>query len=148
LLASRSISVTGSRGLRRFANERWRKILSPAPYLYLGIAAARPSNCYVTTASDSGWLLAGSRKAAFAGGPKIERRRSTRSRRNSSRSFSITACPIRPASRQPGGSYPELKLKLLAMPLPRSCNSTADTDPDWPAHPSCCERSSPSSSRH
>jgi len=56
-----------------------------APPFHSIIAAARPSKCYVTTASDSGWLPAGSRKAAFAGGLKRRTRRSTHSKRNSSR---------------------------------------------------------------
>src|SRR5262245_40701003 len=42
-------------GLRQSANGSWRKILSPALFLSLGIAAARPSKCYVTTGSDTGW---------------------------------------------------------------------------------------------
>ena len=41
-------------GLQQFANGSWRKILSLALFLSLEIAAARPSKCYVTTASDSG----------------------------------------------------------------------------------------------
>ena len=48
-------------------------------------------------------------------------------------------CPIRPASRQPGGSCPALKLKPPMIPFPFSCNSTANTDPDYFARPFCCE---------
>jgi len=110
-----------------------------APPFHSIIAAARPSKCCVTTASDSISSPAGFRKAAFAGGPKIKTRRSTHSRRNSSRSFFIMACPIKPALRLLGGSYPVLKLKPPAIPLPHPCNSTADTDPDCFARPSCCE---------
>src|SRR5262249_6718173 len=44
---------------------------------YSEIAAARPSKCCVTTASDSISSPVGFRKAAFAGGPKIKTRRST-----------------------------------------------------------------------
>src|SRR5262245_46158650 len=136
---SRSISVVGSMGLRQFANGSWQKIPSLAPYSCLKIVVALLSKCYVTMASDFGWLLAGSRKDAFAGGPKIKMRSSSHSRRNSSRSFFITACQIRLASRPPGGNYPALNLKPQVIPFPLSCNSTADTGPDYFVRPFCCE---------
>src|SRR5215510_4676271 len=126
-------------GLRQSANGSWRKILSQELSLSLGIAAARPSKYYAMTELDSISSPDGSRKVAFAGGLKTRTRLYTHYRRNSSRSFFITACPIRPVSRLRGGSCLAPKLKPRAIPLRLSCNSKAGTDPDFFARPSCCE---------
>src|SRR5215813_10128788 len=129
--------------LPRFANASWRKILSPEPYMYFEIAAARPSKCCVTTASAFICSPAGFRKVAFAGGPKIKTRRSIHWKPSNSRYYCITDCPSRRAS-PPNGERlipaPPLRLPAIRMLhlAPHAHSSTADMPPDWRAPRTGC----------
>jgi hypothetical protein len=133
--------------LPRFANASWRKILSRGPSLYFEIAAARPSKCCVTTASASISSLAGFRKAAFAGGPKIETRRSTHWKPSNSRYYSTMDCQSRRAS-PPNGERlipapplrpPAIRIRHLA---PHAHSSMANMPPDWRALRTGCASAS------
>jgi hypothetical protein len=62
----------GTPGARKRARPVWgglggnvRQQCHNAPPFHSIIAAARPSKCYVTTGSDTGWLPAGSRRVAL-----------------------------------------------------------------------------------